>query len=352
MSGPCSLRWLVPLACVLSWSSAAWAANPHLQRAKQELDELRYDDAASSLEQALRVGENGPKELGEIYQLSGQTAAARGDAAAAEDFFRHLLALAPQTTLPAGVSPKIAEPFAAARSFIDQRLPIACRWESDPSGPALLLLVDADPLSMVHGAEVVYQEKGKDKRVTRRGTAPYSMRVPRAAKLSVRIAALDEFGNRLVEFGQGPDRLVLDTTSGGSDGGDGVKPPIPKTDEKPGRPIYAKWWLWGGVALVTAGVGTYFGLDVIAARDEIEDLNQRSLEGEEVQFSDALAIQQRGDRSALVANVTFGVAGAAAAAAVILLVTEPGDERGKRDRARLVPSVGRGHVGVAWTKSF
>jgi hypothetical protein len=367
MIGPRVLRLLVPLACVLLWKSAAWAANPNLERARRQLDDLKYDEAAASLEQALRVGESGPKELAEIYLLSAQVAAARGDDAAAEDFFRHLLALAPETKLPAGVSPKIAQPFQQARSFIEQRLPIAVRWEQDPSGAAVRVLVDADPLSMVHGAEVVWFEDGSPKRVVRHGNAPYVIPVPKQSDLELRIAAVDEFGNHIAEFGSAKKPLVIDTSNakdvvvkpkeGDGDGGGGGGP----SDSGGGRPVVAKWWLWGGVSLVAAGVGTYFGLDVLAAKQEIEDLNAKSLAGgERIQFSEAKAIQDRGDRSALLANVSFGVAGAAAVAAVILFATEPkgggASAPAEKDQARrgsrLVPAMGGDRVGLVWVGSF
>jgi hypothetical protein len=362
MIGPRLLRLLAPLACVLLWQSAALAANPNLERARRQLDDLKYDEAAASLEQALRVGESGPKELAEIYLLSAQVAAARGDDAAAEDFFRHLLALAPETKLPAGVSPKIAQPFQSARSFIEQRLPIAVRWEQDPSGSAVRVLVDADPLSMVHGAEVVWLEDGSPKRVVRHGNAPYVIPVPKQSDLELRIAAVDEFGNHIAEFGSVKKPLVIDTSNakdvvvkpkegdGGGGGGGGGGP----GDGGGGRPVIAKWWLWGGVSLVAAGAGTYFGLDVLAAKQEIEDLNAKSLAGgEPVQFSEAKAIQDRGDRSALLANVSFGVAGAAAVAAVILFVTEPkASAPAEKDQARLVPAVGGDRVGLVWLGSF
>jgi hypothetical protein len=362
MIGPRLSCLLVLLACVTTWSSAAWAANPNLERARRQLDDLKYDEAAASLEQALRVGESGPKELAEIYLLSAQVAAARGDDAAAEDFFRHLLALAPETKLPAGVSPKIAQPFQAARAFIDQRLPIAVRWEQDPSGSAVRVLVDADPLSMVHGAEVVWLEDGSPKRGVRHGAAPYVIPVPKQAELEIRVAAVDEFGNHIAEFGTARKPITIDTSNatdnvvppkgdGGGEGGGGGE------RDSGGRPVIAKWWLWGGVAVVAAGAGTYFGLDVLSAKDEIEQLNTRSLMGEKIQFSDAKAIQDRGDRSALIANISLGIAGASAVAAVILLVTEPksgGSEKppAEERESHLMPSVGHDQVGLVWMGSF
>jgi hypothetical protein len=106
---------------------------------------------------------------------------------------------------------------------------------------------------------------------------------------------------------------------------------------------------------VAAGVaGTFFGLDVLAAKQEIEDLNDKS-STMAVQFSEAQAIQERGNRSALLANISFAVAGGAAVAAVVLFVTEPkaksGAGKGERE-SFLTPSVGAGHVGLVWTGTF
>ena len=81
-----------------------------------------------------------------------------------------------------------------------------------------------------------------------------------------------------------------------------------------------RWPTWAGVALVGAGVGGYFAWQVGQTEDELAALNAAS---DQHSFDEALALRDRGQRQALYANVGFGVAGAAALAAVLTLVLEP-----------------------------
>jgi hypothetical protein len=341
-------RGLLLVVALVAWPTLAQARNANLEKARQELDELHFDEAAAALEKALFGGGNGPDDLVEIFELSARVAAARGDAASAEDFFRRLLSLAPDYALPAGTSPKIAEPFAAARRWLTERLPITARWEESTDAPGVTVVVDADPLGMVGGAAALVTVDGKQERIERSGEAPFALPLPRASRVELRIFVLDQYGNRLIEFGM-EEPLVVDTSRAGEQpppgGGDTGK-------RRSGRSFVAKWWLWGGVALVAGGAGAYFGLDVLAAQDELEDLNRRTQQGEMIDFSEAVAVQDRGERSALAANVAFGVAGASALAAIILFVTEPDAEPSKDTATRVLPTVGAGQVGLGVVTRF
>src|SRR5947207_2963983 len=105
------------VACVLAFAlgSAAGIAfaadnNPYLQRARSEIDQLRYDQAADSLDQALKFGGSSPSEVLDVLRMSGEVAAALERREVAEQFFQRLLMLDPSARLAPGVSPKIAQP--------------------------------------------------------------------------------------------------------------------------------------------------------------------------------------------------------------------------------------------------
>lgn len=306
----------IAIACavVSMWAAGAQAAGDPLTRARQELDALQYDKARASLDEALKQGTNGPRDMAEIYRLSGQVAAALGDAAGAEDDFKMLLELAPDAQLPAGMSPKITEPFDAARAFAKQHAPLAItHTESGGAAPTITLVVANDALGLVAGARaIVSADGGPARSLEARGGSEILIPLPAGHRLEVTLAAIDSRGNRLVEIGVdepivigGPTEIVKPVHRAGGGGH--------------ARPIYARWWLWGGVALAVGGGATYFGLDALDAQKTLDDLNRNSAMHD---FSEAKKVEDRGRQSALLANVGFGVAGGFAVLSVILLVTD------------------------------
>ncbi|MCP6280625.1 hypothetical protein NL459_28785, partial [Klebsiella pneumoniae] len=70
------------------------------------------------LVEALKQGGNRPEELVEIYRLSGATAAVLGPPELAEQYYRRMLALAPDAVLPPDASPRLREPFVAAQAYM------------------------------------------------------------------------------------------------------------------------------------------------------------------------------------------------------------------------------------------
>jgi tetratricopeptide (TPR) repeat protein len=331
------LSAILALVLVLGWAPRPAHGNARLAEAKAALDELRYDDARKLLQEALEDGGSGPEELAEIYRLSAQVAAALGDDAAAQGYFAHMLAIDPKFNLPAGTSPKIGEPFAAAKSQLGGRS-LRCRYDVDPAGPAVAVYADADPMGMVASVRVRWtgEQSGQGEAASDRGP-PYIVPLPPGERLEVTIDVLDRWGNRLTELGADAPIVV---EPGRKKGGGGGK------KGGGGRPLYARWWLWGSVTVVAAGAGTYFGFDVMKAQDEIEDLNRKSVEMPPVSFSEAKAVETRGKRSALLANVSFGVAGAAAVVTVICLVTG-GDEKKEDDGDTVfAPVIDRDGAGV------
>src|SRR3990170_4417016 len=148
-----------------------------LARARAQLDASDSLAARASLAAALAAGRSGPAEVAEIYRLSGQVAGALGQPAAAEDFFRRLLALAPRATLPPGTSPKMARPFAAARAWAKDHEPLRVKVETAAAPPALTLVVLSDPHGIVASARATVRVAGRPE-ATVEGAAPQDPPTP------------------------------------------------------------------------------------------------------------------------------------------------------------------------------
>ncbi len=303
---------LLAVVGVLLASRPAAADNPHLARARLELDGLRFDEARGSLEQALRAGVNGRGELAEIYRLTGQVLAVLGDTAGADASFRRLLALSPTAQLPAGTSPKIAAPFQTAQAYIHfhKLQPLAARVDLPAREPLVVtVFVDSDPFGMVSGARVTFwNDAGAEQRSEARGGGTISVDVPGARRLVVHV--VDQWGNRLVEAGTQDAPLALELSAPATGGGG---------KDTPSRPIYTRYYLWYAVALGFGAAGTWFGLQASASQDELDELNSTSAMHD---FSDAKAVQDRGERQALIANISFATAGVFAAVGTVFLVRD------------------------------
>jgi hypothetical protein len=129
-------------------------------------------------------------------------------------------------------------------------------------------------------------------------------------RLDVELSAIDRFGNRL--------KVIRDVVIEPSAGVQAVAPPV--AEEHPESPsLVSRWWLWGGAAAVVAGAGVAFGLAASSAQDDVKRLNADSMNHD---FSEAKAREDDANRDALLANISFGVAGACAVVSAILLYSE------------------------------
>jgi tetratricopeptide (TPR) repeat protein len=307
-----------------------------IAKARREMLDLNYDRAIQLLEQAETTGRNQPEEIVAIYRLLGESQAALGHRDAAESEFRRLLALDPTAALPPGSSPKLKEPFQAARSAMSQSSPLTVTCER--SGKGLVMTITSDPLDQVAsgratsgGAPVTEPES-----TSSRTRIPLS--VPAGAPRALDCSALDRHGNELVraspnaavgrqvEAGRGED----DPTSILPPGEEareqepdavpapGSTAPIDEP-EGPGPPLYARWWLWGSGAVAAAGVGAYFAVLVQNDADEWRELKKDSQNHE---YQEALAVQERGERRALYTNIAFGTSVALAVVSTVLLIRQ------------------------------
>lgn len=333
------------IAVLLASLASRAHADPTIESAKAAVDDSDYLTARTQLGQLIDLGGNSPEDMAEIYRLSGIVAGALGDAKVATEAFQRCLALAPKATLPPGTSPKITRPFAEAQAFWKTQEPLKIKAETSAEPPAVKLAVVSDPLGMIARARVVASvDKGAPKTIEKPAAAEITITLPPGARIDLRVIALDEKGNRLAEVGSVDVPIVI--VGSGVPAVRPAKPPPPKkiVKESPRspRPLYLKWWLWGGVAVAFAGGASYFGWETRAAKLELDELNAHSVNHA---FDEAKDVERRGKRDALLTNIGFGAAGAFAVAATILFFTEPRAREAQRTTTITpVPIAGGGAV--------
>ena len=330
---------------VLAWSAVA-AAGP-LATAKQQVASSEYLKARASLDEAYASGSHNREELAEIWRLRGIVAGALGDAKAATAAFERCLALDPKAELPPGTSPKIMRPFDAAKVTFETNEPLAITQRTRANPPAVTVGIESDPLEMIARIEVVVRiDGGRDEKTLDAkyaGQDEIELALPPGERLDLRVIARDEKGNRLAQLGTAEVPIVIvgkpivERRPLPRD--DKVTPPPPKPARA--RPLYAKWWLWGSGAVVVAGAATYFGIDGLRAKRDLEDLNATSPNHT---FDEARAVERRARRGFLVANIGYGVAGALAITATILWLTEPDAQPARETRLGAVPVDGGGAI--------
>ena len=274
-----------------------------IERARELEGRLAYDEALAIIESAIQSGQSNRERLVELHLIAGRLSAGLDRAKLAEEHFGVVLALDPARTLPDDTSPKITVPFTVARTkavALDVKL-VVTTSEIAVEGGALV-------------AGIALQFKDGTTQTERALT-----RVARPAKPITLVRALDRHGNELW-VGTPPAEQV-------------IAPPL--VVERPA--IYARWTTWAavtGVALVTGGVAAW-RFDVAQ-----NDFDKQRGDGM-TDFTELQAIEDRGKRWALVANISFGVAAATAITSVILFVRRP------TEPSSVTVTAGANSIGVA-----
>jgi hypothetical protein len=306
------MRWL--LVWLLAIPAIAHANNPSLDDARKAVDDIRYDDAQRLLVQALKQGANQPAELVEIYRLSAATAAVLGTADLAEQYYRRMLALDPDASIPADASPRLREPFVAAQAYMAAQQRFEARATRTPKGIAVTIV---DPLGMVIAVATV--ENGE-----LRAKQPFAGQPVTLDDAGDRVVALDENGNflRVVEL-----------------------PARPAIEDKPRplrTPILRRWYTWAIPAVLTGGATTYLFIDAQRTRTRLDDIithsNQHFLD-------DAEQERQRWRDRTIGAWVGVGVTLALTTTAIVLARSHP-------STVSVTPSVGSDHASVQLEAKF
>jgi hypothetical protein len=353
-------RLLGGAAVLVATSVAIAAAEPSLDKAKAAIDQSDYLGAQKALGDALAAGDNGPDQLVEIYKLTGTVAGALGDAKAAQDAFTRCLALDPKAVLPPGTSPKITKPFTAAKAALKGKEALKIKTETSGDPPSITVVVVSDPLQMIAKVRaIVVVDMKPEKTIDRAspGADSTTLQLPVGQRLDVRVAVLDDKGNRLAELGTKDVPIVIvgpkvtgttTTTTATATTNTTVTTLLttkkPEKDTKPPQkswPLYLRWWLWGGAAVVVGGTGIYFGIDAVRAKNDLDELNRTSSNHT---FDEALSVKHHVERSVLLANIGMIAGGAFAATAGVLYLIRP--KSVSKERIAVGPLVTGGAGGV------
>lgn len=301
------------LATVLVAATAiaeADAPRDAIERARELEAQLAYDDALAIVESAIASGQSDRTRLVELHLLAGRLAAGLDRAQLAEEHFAVVLALDPARTLPEGTSPKLAVPFTVARTKAVPLVVTLAMTAAEVAVEANAALVAGIAVRLADGS-------------TR--SEPAATRLARPPGEIVEVRALDRHGNTLW-IGSPPRPQTNGAGTGQT-----------TTRVETVRPhVLARWTTWAavtGVALAAGGVAAW---RFSVAQDEFDD---RRGDGT-TSYSDLQAIEDRGRRWGLAANIGFGVAAATAITSVICLVRAPAEKR-------VVVTAGAGTIGVA-----
>lgn len=327
MVNPRSLRPGLALLAALALVAprASRADSVALAEAREAVRQVKYDRAQARLVDALHEGGHGPAELREILQLAGTTAIVLGQREIGDQYFRQLLALAPDATLPAGVAPKLRDAFVAAQAAMAALGRLTAHARLDASG-ALTVEVTADPLHQADAVELV--AAGAPTRVP--------LRAGRAAAAApsalVEVRLLDGYGNQLTVIAADAierpaaaeisppmppaaiDAPVVAAPTAALEAGVVAPTPAPVAT----RPRWRRWSTWAIPTVVGAGVGVGFAIGAKAARDE----RDRLLLEPAGQYSDAYAeaVADAQDRQ-LISNLAFVATGVLAVTGAVMVLT-------------------------------
>jgi len=287
------------LAIVVAVARVAHA-DDDLAEAKRLEASLEYEKALAIVERLIAHGGAEPDALAELHLIAGRLAAGLDRMPVAEDHFARLLALLPGATLPDGTSPKISAPFYAARARS-----AALHVAITTNDRLLAIVADPDPLGIVRGI-AVHATTADGHALDLIEPRVVHVELPVGAR-ATQIAALDEYGNRLWIRDIAPE-------------------PAHPAPPKPEHPIvraqddvafYGRWSTWAIAGGVAAAAGC-----VCAWRFRTDQNDWNRLRNEPgTDYSQLVALENRGRQWGLAADISFGAAAAAAIAATIAYFT-------------------------------
>ena len=315
-------------------AAPARADSPHLAEARRAVEAVDYDAARRLLVDALRDGGNSPAAMREIYRLSARAAVVLDQRELAEQFYRRWLAIDPDAALPDDTAPKLREPFVAAQAYIAAHGRLRATARRTPAGEVDVELI-ADPLAMTHAA-VVLDPAGA------RAVFGAERRVHLAAAL--RVAILDDRGNRLLELEPAAPEAAAPTAAAPAPSATPAASPPPESPAEDRPPWTRRWLTWtiptGVFALSAAG----FGIAAIASYGQAHTITASSGDHH---LSDA---QDHVDRGRTFVWITIGAGAATVACAIPAAIYLARDLR--HPRVVAAPTVAPGALGLVLVGRF
>ena len=312
--------WLALAAAALATVAPAHGDARAVADARAAMKAVKYDRAQALLVAALRAGGNTPDELAELLQLAGTTAVVLGQPDVGDQYFRQLLAIAPDATLPAGVAPRLREAFVAAQAAMAALGRLEVRARVTATG-AIAVTIVHDPLHQVAAAEAVTAAGAGDPRPIVGG------QVELAGGDGAVVRVLDGHGNHvrvIAAVDIEPAAVAPPPPTPGlgavEPGAAAARPAAfdPAPPPRLRRPMARSWVTWAIPTAAAAGVGLGFTVAAASARAE----RDRLLGEPGGQFLPAYqaAVETAEDRQ-LVGNLGFVAAGVIAATGAALVLT-------------------------------
>jgi hypothetical protein len=272
------------LVAQTAWADAA-------QDCRAQYADLHYREAVASCTRALQSATAG--ERTELYVLIGSSLAATGDADQAQRVFVSLLAVDPRAELPKGASPKLREPFEAARALAAPVQLSARLVEAPREGGEAVVLAEVHDGAAQPVTEVTLTVDGAVARAARTAE-PARLTVPAGSRgASARVRALDLLGGELASV-----TLALSQTE-----------PVAIESGRPAALSWKTWLVAGAVFAVLGGAALAWAATAYPQARAASDVYA------------AQGLHAQGDGASVASYVGFGLAGAAALGAVILFAT-------------------------------
>lgn len=247
---------MISIAAV-AWLSVA-AADP-VRDAERALENLDYARASELSLSALKQGQASPAQVQRLWASRAQALAAQGFADDARVAFERALSLLPTFEIAPDASPKLSEPFRAARERLrGQRLGATTRALVQGGRVVLDVTVLADVAGLVASGEVLVAS-APAQGLTRQG-AELSGQLRCQAPCPHRVVLRDDFGNRLLEIGSEAAPLLAE----GAPPAPVVSAPPAAVDVRPVEPqgpsFLARPLPWAVAAGAFAAVATVFAV--------------------------------------------------------------------------------------------
>lgn len=276
------MRWLHALALATTFSAGAAHAqsgsnaecrsNPHLARAREQYDDLQFEDAAQTLQRALEYADNCRWDLAEIYRLKGFVDAVNNERERCHRDFEIFLALNPDYNMPPDTPPKIRNCYEDARAVAPARRSLGMAHEAPtevpPNAPVSLRIRVTDPLRLVDQVKIYFRREGVKvfTVVSARADDNVSIVIPALSvpaaeegyKMEYIVRAVDRWDGVLSEEGSTRRPLTF-SVAPGSVGN-----------------LVASPWFWGAVGLGAVGLGV-LGFVLAGASQDTTTLNMSTL---------------------------------------------------------------------------
>jgi len=297
------------------WLAATLSAAPGLDGARQLFEQLKYPEAAKALAKVRSSPDLSHEDLLETLWLQGLCSVSMGNAEEARGPWRTLAYLDPSRQVP-DLPPKLLTVWYESRGWAASQPQLVFDGHVLADGK-LELSVKADPLKLVAGARIHRAPATGEPKVAKVSAPPQQL--PLEGAIGWWAELLGANGEVLAQLGSAaaprPGQPEVAVTA----------PPPPPAPETPSehRPRLIPL-VFGGVALVGAGAGIGLGVasnNAQASFDNATRLGDGTISG--LTQRKAYELQSTHQTDAIIANVCFGLAAAAATAALLYFFLGP-----------------------------